>query len=98
MYPPSGVAVYIYNVVQRAYQTNLTMTLDGVPSATYQNPLSVVDSVNSTIYWQIVYAVTWLENTQHTLIVALDDLANSDNPYNLLLFDRAVYTWVSISL
>ena len=68
------------------------MTLDGVKSGTYQNDAYVLNFPNDTIYEHIVYSNAGLDNTQHTLIVTLDDLQDSDNPYNQMLFDAAKYS------
>lgn len=70
------------------------MTLDGEAAGTFQIGASILDSSNDTFYNQVVYNVTGLDYTQHTLIVALDDLQNTGNSYNQLLFDRAEYTCV----
>ena len=87
-----GTAAYVYCVVQRSeFWTNLTMYLDGVASGTYQNDLF---NPNDPIYGELVYSVSGIEDTQHTLLVTMDDPRSSYAPYNLLLFDRFVYTFV----
>ena len=74
------------------------MTLDGVLSGRYQNDAFVSDFPNDTIYEHIVYSGAGLENSQHTLIISLDDLQYSNMPINQMLFDAAVYTCVLSSL
>ena len=65
------------------------MYLDGALAGKYQNDLF---NPNNPIYNETVYAASGLEDTQHTLLVTMDDPQNSGYLHNVLLFDSFVYT------
>lgn len=85
-----GTAVYIFNIVRRLTLTNLNVTLDGSVAKTYTIFPNITDEF---MYNVPIFSVDSLADAEHTVTVTGFPL---DNTGSLVLFDYAIYTWVSI--
>jgi hypothetical protein len=89
----AGTAIYVFCILANQVPfatttTNLVFVLDGQPAGTF---LHEPDASSVIEYNAQVFSQTNLSNTAHTLIVS--PIANATEN-SLMLFDRAVYTWV----
>jgi hypothetical protein len=97
-----GTAIYLYaieaNYIPNGITTmsNLTIQLDGETVGTHHHQPDY--SISQVSYNVSIYTNTAMQNGDHSIIVSQVASSTGDQGHSLLLFDYAIYTYVSMPL